>query len=238
MSQRIHNILLLILALLPGWLTVAPAMAQNRTVVFAGEVTELSVVEVQDDTYVWDLYNDPTVNFANTDGNIDPSEAEFVEGINTGATVNVRWLEPGLYFFRVMAFDPTGCTNNLKVGIVEVLKPLPTAHFLEPDTVCVDDPAIMTLELTGDAPWSVTYSYTIQGSGDIHTATINDINDSPFEFTVVHSTPGTYEYWVVSVTDTDGLTNDEETDPVLLQVEPRPVTSPIYRYDPLTQGDE
>ena len=238
MSRKLHNNLLLILVIFLGQLALAPAMAQQRTVVFAGETLELSVVEVPGDTYVWDLYNDPGVNFAKVDGNIDPSQAYFVDGINTGATVNVRWLEPGLYFFRVMAFDPTGCTNNLKVGIVEVLKPLPTAHFLEPDTVCIGDEALMTLELTGDGPWSVTYSYTLEGSGDIHTATIENITESPFTFTVVHSTPGTYSYWVVSVSDMDGLTNSEATEPVHLQVEPRPVTSPIYRYDPMTKSNE
>ena len=176
------------------------------------------------------------MNFANTDGNILPQQAYFVDGLNTGATVHVHWLEPGIYFFRVMARND--CTNNLKVGKIEVLKQPPTAHFLEPDTVCIDDPGTMTLELTGDGPWSVTYTYTLQGSGEVFTATIHDISTSPFDFTVIHSIAGTYEYQVVSVTDGDGMTNSEVTDPVLLQVEPRPVTSPINRYNPLGKAHE
>jgi hypothetical protein len=238
MNRTPYNILLLLLALLPGWLTMAPAVAQNGNVVYAGEVMELSVIEVPGDTYVWDLYNDPSVNFANTDGNIDPSEAEFVGGVNTGATVSVRWLRPGIYFFRVMAFDPTGCTNNLKVGMIEILPSYPIANFLDPDPVCVDDPGLIEMVLIGEGPWDVTYTYTLVGSGDTTTVTINDINNYQYELFVTHAQAGTYEYTIVSVSDSRGLVNDEPSEPVYLRVDPRPITSPIYRYDPLGKAHE
>lgn len=237
-NRNIYNLLRLLLALLPAWLAVAPSTARAATVVYAGEVSELSVVAVPGDTYVWDIYNDPNVNFANTDGNILPGQAYFVDGINTGPTVHVHWLEPGIYFFRVMAFDPTGCTNNLRVGIFEVLPSFPTANFLDPDPVCVDDPGRIEMLLTGEGPWSVTYTWTLQGSGVVNTVTIDNINSFQHEIFVTHSVPGTYEYTIVSVSDSRGLENTEATAPVYLRVDPRPITSPIYRYDPLGKAND
>jgi hypothetical protein len=235
-NRNIYNTIALLLALLPAWLTMAPAVAQNGTVVYAGEVMELSVAEVPGDTYVWDLYNDPSVNFANTDGNILSHQAYFIDGINTGPTVHVHWLEPGIYFFRVMARND--CANNLKVGMVEVLPSYPIANFLEPEPVCVDDPGLIEMLLIGEGPWSVTYTYTLVGSGDTTTVTIDNIENYQHSFYVTHTQAGTYEYTIVSVTDSRGLTNNEASEPVYLRVDPRPVTSPIYRYEPLGKANE
>lgn len=238
MNRILHNILLLILALLPGWLSIAPATAQSGNVVYAGEVSELSVIAVPGDTYVWDLYNDPNVNFANTGGNILPQQANFVDGINIGASVRVHWLQPGTYFFRVMAFGPDGCSNNLRVGIIEVLPSFPIANFLDPETVCVDDPGVIDMVLIGEGPWDVTYTYTLVGSGDTTTATIHDINHFEYHLFVTHAQAGTYKYTIVSVSDSRGLVNTEPSEPVYLLVNPRPVTSPIYRYEPLGKAHE
>ncbi len=235
-NRTTYNTLLLFLALLPGWLTMASAVAQSGTVVYAGEVMELSVVEVPGDTYVWDLYNDPSVNYANTNGNIDPSQAAFVDGINTGATVHVRWLQPGIYFFRVMAQNE--CTNNLKVGVVEVLPSYPIAIFLDPDPVCVDDPGLIEMLLIGEGSWSVTYTYTLMGSGDTTTVTIDNIDNYQYDLFVTHTQAGTYQYTIISVSDSRGLVNNESSEPVYLRVDPRPYTSPIHRYDPLGKANE
>jgi hypothetical protein len=202
--------------------TMAGAMAQAYTV-YAGETTQLSVVEVQGDTYTWELYNDVTgINFATDPGNCPPSQAFFTGGINTGAIVNVTWLEPGIYFYKVTGERP-GCTNNLKVGKIEVLEALPTATIDPPPDICVGDTATLVIHLTGDGPWSLDL---FDGTT---TVTYNNITDSTF--TVQVSPVVATNYTVTRVSDI----NAENTTPsatVTLFVKPRPVTSPIIQYGP------
>jgi hypothetical protein len=131
---------------------------------------------------------------------------------------------PGTYFIRVTAND--SCTDNLKVGMIVVEECYSTAIFLEPEEVCSPDTAWMTIEITGGiGPWDVSYTdgTTIW--------TIEDITSSPYTFALdPNPPPGTYQYWIVSVTNGYGLTNDTPSPPVTLIIKPKPVTSPIYRY--------
>src|SRR5665647_1479025 len=119
MIRLLHDIKRLVLVvLLPLLLVMAPAMAQN--VVYQGQTTNLAVVQVPGDTYEWELYKDGTVNFATVPGNCSDTDAK-ISGSKFGATVAVQWIETGIYFFKVTARNATGCTNNLKVGIVNVI---------------------------------------------------------------------------------------------------------------------
>ena len=108
-------------------MAMAPAMAQ--TVVYVGDTTPLSVVPVPGDTYQWELYSDGTVNFATTAGNCPVTSATFIGG-NTGPDVQVKWLKTGTYFFKVTAYDPAHCTDNLKIGMITVNAAQPTATIL------------------------------------------------------------------------------------------------------------
>ena len=241
MNLNLRYHILKLLAILPLLLTMAPAMAQNGSVVYPGETTVLSVEEVPGVTYTWELYNDVEgINLVEVPGNIEAGEAEFVDGINTGATVEVRWLQPGTYFFKVTATDD--CTDNLKLGRIEVEEDLPVAYFLEPDTICIGDPGFLDIEWTGTPPLSV--EYTIQfldeegESGEIETFTINDINSQPHWLEVDPdqlNQIGNYVFTITSVTDANGVTNNEPSESVTLTVEPRPITSPIERYNPISE---
>ncbi len=104
--------------IVPLLLALAPAMAQ--TVVYQSKTIPLSVVAVPGHTYEWELYNDPSVNFATVPGNCPVESATFIGG-NTGASVNVQWLKTGIYFFKVTARDALGCAMNLKVGMIKVV---------------------------------------------------------------------------------------------------------------------
>lgn len=108
---RIHiykGVFLLLLWLCTGFWAKAQLTAQ------VGETTQLSVVEVSGDTYVWELYDlAEGVNFATTKGNCPETKAHFV-GNNTGAAVSVKWLETGEYFYKVTAQN--SCSNNIKIG--------------------------------------------------------------------------------------------------------------------------
>lgn len=209
-------------------LTMAKAMAQPGNVVYAGQSTPLAVEEIEGVSWFWELYNDVDgLNLVEVPGNCPPTEAYFVNGVDTGAAVEVMWLVPGIYYFKVTATNY--CTNNVRVGMMEVLESWSYAVFLDPDPVCAGDTAVLTLEITsGIGPWEVTFT------DGTNLWTITGIEESPhvFELIPTPTVPGTYQYWVTSVTNGYGFTNDEPSDPVTLIVYPKPVTSPIYRYDP------
>ncbi len=237
MSRKLRHTFLKLLALVPLLLTMAPAMAQDGNAVYAGQTTTLAVEEVEGVAYTWELYNDVDgLNLAQTTGNCPESEAYFVDDIHTGATVEVMWLVPGTYFFKVTATDD--CSNNLKLGKIEVQESLPVAYFLEePEPICIGDPGFLFIELAGAAPWTI--EYTVEFDGNIETETISGIQSSPHTVEVFPQEIGTYTYTIISVTDANGVTNDELTGlvTVTLEVEPRPYTSPIERYDPLSKNE-
>ncbi len=145
---HIQRFVVLLVLLLSSAFTYAQLTAR------VGEVTTLSVSEVSGDTYAWELYDVATgVNFAIEAGNCPASKAQFVNGKNTGASVNVKWLAEGEYFYKVT--ERNSCTNNVKIGRVIV-----TLAELLPPTVgvtydCTEGVAVITaLEYTGELLWS------------------------------------------------------------------------------------
>ncbi len=101
--------------LLSGVLTFA------QLTVKVGDTTELSVKEVSNETYLWELYDTAKgVDFAVTSGNCPKDKAIFIGGKNTGSVVNVKWLTEGEYFYKVTVQN--SCTNNIKIGRVVVGK--------------------------------------------------------------------------------------------------------------------
>jgi hypothetical protein len=209
----------LVLVMIPVMLTMAPAMAQNF--VYLGQTSELSVVEVEGDTYVWELYNDPDVDFATDPGNCPASEAYFVNG-NTGPTVTVMWLNEGLYFYKVTAYGPGGCMN-LKVGMMQVLTTPPGVSIDEPPPVCAGDTAVLVIHLTGTAPWSIDLY------DGINTVTYENIMEDVFNVFV--SPEMTTSYTVTRVQDAYGE-SFIPSNTVTLIVKPLPLNSRIYQYTP------
>ena len=136
---------------------MAQAIAQTKTV-YAGQSSQLTVVEVHGDAYKWELYKEVTgVNFAVVPGNCPSKDAFFTGGINIGSSVNVTWITPGIYFFKVTVFQ-AGCTMNLKVGKMIVMKSLFPATISQPAPVCMGETADIIITLSGTAPWSIDVS--------------------------------------------------------------------------------
>ena len=206
--------------ILPLLLAMAPAMAQ--TVVYMGDTTPLSIVQVPGDTYQWELYSNVTVNFATTPGNCPVTSALFA-GTSSGANVNVKWLKTGTYFFKVTARGALNCSNNLKIGMVTVVDALPTATISPPAAICVGETASLPVTLTGIGPWEVTFT-----DGAI-SWTVTAIATTPYLLQV--SPKATTNYSVTKVKDLNG-TNSTGTVPVMLQVNPKPASSKIYLYQP------
>ena len=221
MNRLLHDsIRLALVVLLPLLIAVAPAMAQ--TIVYQGDTTKLAVNQMPGDTYEWELYNVGSVNFATTPGNCPGTSADFVGG-NTGPIINVNWLKTGTYFFKVTAIDAANCTNNLKIGMVTVKAARPTARIMPPTAICTGVTDSLSVVLTGIAPWDVTFTdgtkiWTVPG---ISTTT----------YVLIVSPKTTTNYWITQVKDKNEL-NVEATEPVKLQVNPKPKSSKIYLYQP------
>jgi hypothetical protein len=220
-----HIFLRLLLVAIPLLMAMAPATAQNT--VFAGQTSDLKVVKVPGDTYVWELYKDVTgVNFATVPGNCPPGEAYFT-GVSTGDSVNVMWATPGTYFFKVTAYRP-GCTNNLKVGIITVLNSMPAAILGPLPPICAGDSVHLTVTLTGSAPWSITVT------DGVNNFVFNNIMSSPINLTVPLIPLVSTNYWITEVTDAHS-TNKTPSLPVVQEVNPKPVNSRIYQYEPVVK---
>jgi len=213
-------------------LAVAPAMAQTNSV-YAGQSSALSVVEIPGDTYEWELYNDVTsVNFAADAGNCPQTEALFKGGINTGPSVQVTWLVPGTYYYKVTA-RRAGCTMNLKVGKIEVQQPLSGAALsLSQPTTCIGQSVNLDVNLTGTGPWNIIYRIT-KPDGNTQDITVNNITGNITQIPFTPTTAGTYTFKVKSVTDTFN-TNTTPSNTVTLTVNAKPGSSRIYQYDPVT----
>lgn len=206
---------------------LASAMGQAN-IVYAGQQSMLGVVPVADATYQWDLYIDNTsINFAAVPGNCPANDAWFVGG-NTSPTVTVMWETPGIYYFRVVVQDPTGCMN-LKLGRMEVVGTVPTATPVTPPPICEGQTTALQILLTGFPPWSITY--TENGIP----FTFDNILTSPAQIAI--SPPATSEYLVTSVTDGNGVTNSTVTGPVTLLVHPPPLVTFLPCFDPVTSTE-
>jgi hypothetical protein len=209
-------------------LALAPAKAQ--TVVYQGETTTLNVEQMPGDTYSWELYDDGTVDFAITPGmTTSASYATFVGG-NVGASVQVQWLKPGLYFFKVTAFNITGCTMNIKIGIIKVEPSIPTATLkITPEEICDDGVSVAQLEIafTGPGPWNMILQTKNMATGATTTQAYSDIpeSDNP---TVITVTPNvTTEYTVIEISN-KYATNTDPSNSATITVHPLPEKTPIY----------
>jgi hypothetical protein len=177
MKKLLYIRSLAIAALLLLLLAVAPAAADNVT--YQGETTTLAVVAEPDCNYKWELYNDATGNFVDKPGNALPSEAVFVGSPNQ-PSVDVRWLTPGIYYYKVTVSDITGCSANMKIGRMEVKEAKPTATITsDHQSICDGETATIEIMLTGKGPWDLTYS---DDTGNLKT--ITGITDSNYELEV------------------------------------------------------
>jgi len=192
-----------------------------QTVVYKGDTTPLAVDSLTGDSYAWEIYyNDSIGNFATKVGNSEGSSFVYV-GRKTGKAVNVTWLNKGTYFFKVTATNVTGCTSNLKIGIIRVKENLPTAVITEPAAVCAGKTVSLEITFTGTGPWNFTYTDgTTDWTGSAGTT-------NPYTLIIDPGPVITTDYWIKSLTDKNG-TNTTISNKVIQQVNPLPTPSTIY----------
>jgi hypothetical protein len=210
-------------------LTGASASAQSVTV-YAGQTFtfEVDVQFAAEENITYEIYDDfAGINMAVVPGNCPVTSAFFPSG-NTGSTVDITWLVPGMYIVKVEAVNDCP-TNNMKFWLVEVLPALPTASLVvNPDTICRGDEADLIITFTGEAPWS----FTLEADDGVNPpviTTYNSITDNPFVIVILPLRTTTYR--VTEITDANG-TNTDPSNSVTLTVKPRPGGSVIYQYDP------
>lgn len=222
------HILRLLTVALGLLLTGATASAQS-VIVYAGQTFtfEVDVQFAAEENITYEIYdNYAGINMAVVPGNCPLTSAFFPAG-NSGSSVDITWLVPGMYIVKIEAVNDCP-TNNMKFWMVEVLPALPTATLVvNPDEVCHGDEADLIITFTGDAPWSFTLEATT-GANTV-TTTYTDITDSPY--VIVISPDYTTTYTVTTITDANG-TNNEPSNVVTLTVKPRPGGGVIYQYDP------
>jgi hypothetical protein len=220
--RKIRFILLLLPMLigLPAVLPVTSVMAQVTTV-YPGETLDLAIEEEPaGSTYLWDVYCDLTVNFAQVDGDCPAGTYNFAGGVNDEAATQVVFNTPGEYMIKIEVWDPVACTNNMKFIRIDVEEALPEV-VLEGDSVCIGDPAVLTFRFTGEAPWSGTYT-----DGTDTWPFTSDENT--LEVVIPTNEVGTFEYQVTELTDAYG-TNTTPSEKTKITVYPNPNISRIYQ---------
>ncbi len=227
-SKKIVHLILL-QTVLTGLLTVlSVAFAAGQvSAIYTHQIVDFSIeTQPEGSTYNWEIYcgTGMSENFAQVPGTC--SNGEVVSGQNTNRA-QLRFTKAGEYIVKIEVWDPVTCTNNMKFYLVEVEEALPTAELeLFPDEICVNEPSVLTISLTGVPLWGFTLQATDE-DGNIDLFYFEDIgaNDNPVEFTV---TPlKTTWYTVIEITDSYGVQKDP-SESVQLTVHPLPQNSKIY----------
>lgn len=225
MKKRLYIERLAITVLLLLLLALAPAKAQM--VVYTGQTSTLEVEPVKDEIYVWELYSDPSVNFATTDGDASPtSYAEFVGAYENVPSVEVLWKLPGFYFFKVTAWNASGCTNNIKIGIIEVKVSARAEIMPITNPICAGDPMTLELVLTGTAPWNFTYTAE-DVNGVVTEYEVENVLTSPHFITIDPGPLTETSFTVISISDAFG-SNTEPSNTETQVVNPLPEPSVIF----------
>jgi hypothetical protein len=225
-SKKIVHLILL-QTVLTGLLTVlSVAFAAGQvTAIYPGQIVDFSIEQQPAGSeYKWEIYCDLTVNFAQVAGNC--TDGEVVDGQNSDQA-QIRFSKPGEYMVKIEVWDPVACTNNMKFYLVIVEEALPTAELeIDPDEICVNEPSVLTITLTGEPLWGFTLQ-AVDEDGSIDLFYFENIgaDDNPVEFTV--SPLKTTMYTVIEVTDKNGVQMDPSGS-VQLTVHPLPENSRIY----------
>jgi gliding motility-associated-like protein len=136
----------------------------------------------------------------------------------------------GTFTFRVAnVLDQTGCLNTT-AGPRDTVRvnPLPTANMVRTGgsgAICSGASVIFSVALTGTAPWSLS----IDSAGTLITFT--GISSSPFVFSRLITTAGTYSYFVTRVTDGKGCINEANGSAINITVNPLP-TAALQKLSP------
>jgi hypothetical protein len=218
---------LLLPAILLAVIPLAQAIGQVTTI-YTGQKVNLGIETQPKSRIKWEVYCDSTVNFATTPGNCTKGEADFVNGIDNQTDVQLIFNEPGIYFVKAEVWDSVTCTNNMNFIRLVVDESLPTGTLdLLPNEICVNEPSILSITLTGTPLWGFVIEATNEKGEVTDRLEYNNIDTSQNPFDIIVTPTETTYYRVVKVTDMYG-TQNEPSEAVKLTVHPLPTNSRIY----------
>jgi hypothetical protein len=226
MKKLVYHIMYRALGILLGMLAVASAAAQKPVQIIEVDqcdVIEIGVQEFPGDRYIWDLYTDPGVDFAQVDGDPD-LDKHFEQDRKVAPVVRIHDLPHGTYFLRIMVWDDEVCTNNLLVFQLIVNEVLPTAEF-EADPFCFGDYNEVRITLTGRGPWVLTYAWD---ENNEQTVTLAGNVDPIYYLPIPIMAPGQHSLWVMEVKDECSVNTYEVPKEIPFIIHSRPRTSRIY----------
>ncbi len=153
-----------------------------------------------------------------------------------GATSNVQ--NPIIYdinrsehhgSYSLTVEDEKGCVNSTSLNLTVFERP--TAEISGSQTICDGATANLTIEFTGEAPFSVTYT-------DGHTpTTVNNILSSPYPFGVTPSSTTTYTLVDVSDANGCGILAGDISGEAIVTVNERPTATIISSDATICNGD-
>ena len=216
-----------LVVLLPMLLT--PVAAKAQTAVYEGVTSQINVEQFPGDSYPWEIYTDTPVDFALVPGNCPPASANFA-GANTGASVSINWIKPGIYFFKVTARDAALCAMNFQVGMIKVM-PAEAKAIITGVTVAG---ACQQVQL--DAKKSTGNNLKYEWSTIDTNGTITQTTGPNTEFLISPNYTGLLPAnFKVKLTVTDQLSGKTSDDFITIKVDRLPVanvyTSGIYEKD-------
>jgi hypothetical protein len=136
------------------------------------------------------------------------SMSQYVWSVSDGGTITsgagtreitVSWTLAGEQRVLVTATNANGCSAT-DIKMVDVTA-LPTATLDEDVVICAGSSHTVSVALTGNAPWSISYT---DGS---FSKTVNGILKSPYTFTASPEVNTTKIYTVINVSDINGCSN-------------------------------
>jgi len=199
------------------------------TTVYPGETIDLAIEEEPPgSTYKWDVYCDLSVNFAQVDGACPAGTYYFAGGIDNEAAVQLVFNTPGVYMIKIEVWDPVMCTNNMEFIRIDVEESLPEAELsLDPDEICLDEPSVLTVTLTGTPLWGFVIEGRDLDGNVIERLEFENIDSDQNPMDIVVMPTQTTIYRVVELYDNWGM-QSEPSDSVTLTVHPLPNQSRIY----------
>jgi len=169
-----------------------------------------------------------TLNLDATPGMVNYSwsgPASFTSNISNPSRANVTTAMAGIY--SVLVTDNNGCQNTATTNVV--VNPRPTAVISGSTTICRDDNATITINLTGQQPFNFTYT---DGTTPV---TISNHSSNVYTFSV--SPASTTTYTLTSLTDNNscGALSGDLTGSAVITVNQRPTS--VLSGGPVTTCD-
>jgi gliding motility-associated-like protein len=176
------------------------AIAGNDTTVCNGSSIMLNGSGLHTQGYLWSSLGDGTFNTNSS------ASATYTPGLNDRSVGHVKLV--------LTAFGEGLCSTAVDKDTLNLdIKPLPTAILSGAGTVCEGEPVLMSVILTGTAPWSITLT------NHLETISFNQIMSSPFEFSINPTISSSYSLTAVEDAFCSGTQMSGE---VYVKVNPKP----------------